>query len=222
MIPSQARQRITPAAFRYALKVHLKLSLPGSATFSTHKCDGCSMVMHTLDLYWLSLCPFSRVEITRRQTAIFRAIHIGLRGAGFCNDVLGFESEGPGTLVDVATTCPTAPSSSAGTQLRRGNPVQMKSSLKNRKYFTAVRAQLVAASFQAHFIPLAWWTFGFTRTTSASWLGCTPKNIRWLFEPIWLCFRHRLSAGCQRHTRGFYCIGGRDQPGAEYSRTCAW
>ena len=162
VIPSKHRHRMAPAVFRYALRVYLGLPLPGGASLATNRCDECLMVVDTLGSHWLSTCPSSRAAFTRRHTAVNHAICTALLGTGYTStlepslldpnpqggnpglraDQLVYGLEGqPEAFVDVAITCPTAPTLLAGTQFRRGKAARTKFQQKYRKYATAVRTQ---------------------------------------------------------------------------------
>ena len=131
------------------------------------------MVVDTLGSHQLSTCPSSRAAFTRRHTAVNHAIRTALLGAGYTStlepslldpnpqdgnlglraDQLVYGLEGQlETFVDVAITCPTAPTLFAGTQFRRGKAAQTRLQQKYRKYATAVRTQPGGMWLQPHFI----------------------------------------------------------------------
>ena len=215
VIPSQARHRMVPAVFRYALRVYLGLPIPGGSLLSTRRCQDCHAVVDTLGSHWLSTCPASRAAFTRRHTAVNHSIRAALHEAGYTTtlepllmdpdphqdhpglraDLLVFGIDGqPDTYVDVAITCPTAPSFLEGTQARRGKAAHMKFQQKHRKYASTVRAQPGGVGLQPHFLPLVWETFGFTHAKSASWLDRQLKHVpgvrnRLLREISWVLWR---------------------------------
>lgn len=66
--------------------------------------------------------------------------------------VFGIEGK-PDSYVEVEINSHTAPTSSVGTQARRGKAAKLKFQRKHRKYATAILAQLGTAGFQSPSIP---------------------------------------------------------------------
>ena len=108
------------------------------------------------------------------------------------------------TFVDVAITCPTAPTTLSGTPFRHGKAVQTKFQHKYREYATAAWTQPGGMGLQPQFMPLFWETFGFT-------------------HPKWLASFNTLrpsEISCSRRFLGLY--GGRRVIVERASRRLSW
>ena len=198
VVPSQPRHRMAPATFRFAIRAYLGLPLPGCSPPTLRMCPVCHAQVDTIGTHWLSTCPTSRAAFTRRHTALNHTVRAAFHRAGYSTtlepqlfdptpetgnvglwaDLLVFATEGlPDCFVDVAVTCPTAPSYSTRAQSRRGTAAARKFQEKMHKYERAVHRQPGSLGLRPEFVPLVWETFGASHPKSHSWLCHMLRHV---------------------------------------------
>lgn len=126
------------AVFIYALRVFLRLPIPGDASLATQRCPGWLVAVDTIGSNGLSSCPSRARPLSERTAQLgadcnstFDLVLLDLDRNRQQSDpglranplVYGIEGQ-PHSFVDVAITCPTLHTILAGTQFRRGKTVQ--------------------------------------------------------------------------------------------------
>lgn len=129
--------RLAPGTFRYALRGYQGLPLPGCSPPIHRLCAVCHMQMDTLGTHRLVTFPTSRSAFIRRHTSLNHTFRAPVHRPGYSTTLepqlldpisetgetgnVGPRSDFlvsrtkrlPKRFVDVAVTCPTAPSSSS-------------------------------------------------------------------------------------------------------------